>query len=181
MTTRAHALALTLAATLAWSCAAETVHDSELHRFRTVTVADGLEHPWGMAFLPGGDLLVTERPGRLRVISGGRLEPAPVEGRAQLGVQTPLVRGSEALQVEVAAHLAAVPSVVRQRVHFKQLQLRVLHILQPQTERERRRPRFRSSTERILLSSERESSLRGPRRVSHAPLASVVSRSPARG
>jgi glucose/arabinose dehydrogenase len=45
-----------------------------------VTVAEGLEHPWGLAFLPGGDLLVTERPGRLRVIRGGVLDPAPVAG-----------------------------------------------------------------------------------------------------
>jgi glucose/arabinose dehydrogenase len=38
------------------------------------TVAGGLEHPWGLAFLPDGKMLVTERPGRLRVVeSGGRL------------------------------------------------------------------------------------------------------------
>jgi glucose/arabinose dehydrogenase len=38
------------------------------------TLADGLEHPWGMAFLPDGRLLVTERPGRLRILDeGGRL------------------------------------------------------------------------------------------------------------
>jgi glucose/arabinose dehydrogenase len=45
-----------------------------------VTVAEGLEHPWSIAFLPGGDILVTERPGRLRIIRDGRLLPAPVEG-----------------------------------------------------------------------------------------------------
>jgi glucose/arabinose dehydrogenase len=53
---------------------------SALHDFRIVTVAEGLEHPWSIAFLPGGDVLVTERPGRLRVIRNGRLLPAPVEG-----------------------------------------------------------------------------------------------------
>jgi glucose/arabinose dehydrogenase len=42
------------------------------------TVASGLEVPWGIAFLPGGDLLVTERPGRIRIVRGGALAPAPV-------------------------------------------------------------------------------------------------------
>lgn len=47
---------------------------------RVATVVDGLEHPWGMAFLPGGDMLVTERPGRLRLIRNGALVPEPVAG-----------------------------------------------------------------------------------------------------
>jgi aldose sugar dehydrogenase len=47
---------------------------------RLVTVATGLEHPWGVAFLPGGDLLVTERPGRLRLIRDGRLVAEPLAG-----------------------------------------------------------------------------------------------------
>ncbi|WP_036767115.1 PQQ-dependent sugar dehydrogenase [Parvularcula oceani] len=49
------------------------------------TVAGGLDHPWDIAFLPGteqgtGDVLVTERPGRLRVIRDGVLLEAPVSG-----------------------------------------------------------------------------------------------------
>ena len=47
---------------------------------RLVPVVSGLEHPWGMAFLPDGDILVTERPGRLRIIRDGVLLPQPVEG-----------------------------------------------------------------------------------------------------
>lgn len=48
--------------------------------YRAVTVAQGLEHPWGMTFLPDGQMLVTERPGRLRIISAdGKVSP-PVEG-----------------------------------------------------------------------------------------------------
>ena len=44
---------------------------------RPETVAAGLEHPWGLAFLPGGRFLVTERPGRLRVVSEkGEIGPA---------------------------------------------------------------------------------------------------------
>ena len=37
--------------------------------FDVVTVADGLAYPWSLAFLPDGKMLVTERPGRLRVLS----------------------------------------------------------------------------------------------------------------
>jgi glucose/arabinose dehydrogenase len=42
-------------------------------------VADGLEHPWGLDFLPDGDVIVTERPGRIRILSNGELSE-PVEG-----------------------------------------------------------------------------------------------------
>ena len=53
---------------------------SAFHDYRVVTVADGLEHPWSMAFLPGGDMLVTERPGRLRIVRQGTLLADPVPG-----------------------------------------------------------------------------------------------------
>ena len=43
-------------------------------------VADGLSNPWGMAFLPDGDMLVTERAGKLRLISSGELDPLPISG-----------------------------------------------------------------------------------------------------
>ncbi len=42
---------------------------------RVETVASGLEVPWGVGFLPGGDLLVTERPGRVRLVHGGEVLP----------------------------------------------------------------------------------------------------------
>lgn len=57
-----------------------TVHESGGHRFRLVTVADGLMHPWAIAFLPNGDMLVTERTGQLRAIRGGKLQPEPISG-----------------------------------------------------------------------------------------------------
>lgn len=53
---------------------------SEKHRYRIVTVVEGLDNPWAIAFLPGGDMLVTERPGRLRVVQNGRLVEQPVPG-----------------------------------------------------------------------------------------------------
>jgi glucose/arabinose dehydrogenase len=53
--------------------------------FTREIVVDGLEHPWAMAWLPDGNLLVTERPGRLRRVrlsedGRGHLEPKPVAG-----------------------------------------------------------------------------------------------------
>ena len=53
---------------------------SEKVTFRVETVASGLDHPWSLAFLPDGRMLVTERPGRLRILDkGGKLSP-PVDG-----------------------------------------------------------------------------------------------------
>jgi len=56
------------------------VQRSAFHDYRIVTVAEGLIHPWSIAFLPGGDVLVTERPGRLRVVRNGTLLADPVSG-----------------------------------------------------------------------------------------------------
>jgi glucose/arabinose dehydrogenase len=50
------------------------------HTFRVETIADGLINPWSLAFLPNGDVLVTERPGRLRIIRKGVLDPRPISG-----------------------------------------------------------------------------------------------------
>lgn len=53
---------------------------SALHDYRVVTVVEALVQPWSIAFLPDGEVLITERPGRLRVMRQGKLLPEPVEG-----------------------------------------------------------------------------------------------------
>ncbi|MGH7530377.1 MAG: PQQ-dependent sugar dehydrogenase [Gemmatimonadales bacterium] len=75
------ALAIALASTAcAQSQSAGDHFTSQFHSFRVVTVAEGLEHPWGLAFLPDGHMLVTERAGRLRIVGkDGRLS-APLDG-----------------------------------------------------------------------------------------------------
>ena len=78
---------------------AQTAMRSALHDYRVVTVAEGLVQPWSMAFLPGGDMLVTERPGRLRILRNGKLLPQAVEGLP------PIFTGNnQAGLLEVAPH-----------------------------------------------------------------------------
>ena len=53
---------------------------SEKQTFKIEIVARDLETPWGLAFLPDGRLLVTERPGRLRIVEKGHAPAGPVKG-----------------------------------------------------------------------------------------------------
>lgn len=53
---------------------------TETEAWTTETLARGLENPWGLAFLPDGAMLVTERPGRLRVVSAAGDISEPVSG-----------------------------------------------------------------------------------------------------
>ena len=86
MTRRVLVLLLMLAAT-SYACgqrpqapaANQTVSTSSGDaKFRVETVASGLEVPWGFAWLPNSDMLVTERRGRVRIIEGGKLRAEPV-------------------------------------------------------------------------------------------------------
>ena len=77
------AAAIALAVSLAGAAlpsSAQVVATQE-HRLRIATVTRGLQHPWGLAFLPDGRMLVTERPGRMRVVGrDGTLDASPVAG-----------------------------------------------------------------------------------------------------
>jgi glucose/arabinose dehydrogenase len=55
-------------------------HTAEGQDIRVAVVARGLAHPWSLAFLPDGSMLVTERVGRLRIIRKGVLDPEPIAG-----------------------------------------------------------------------------------------------------
>ncbi len=74
------------------------VFKSAQHDYKVTTVAEGLMNPWSMAWLPNGDMLVTERPGRLRIVRKGKLVEAPVGG-----VPAVVSRGQGGL-LEVALH-----------------------------------------------------------------------------
>jgi glucose/arabinose dehydrogenase len=75
---------------------------AEQHRIRVSVVAKGLSHPWSLVFLPDGSMLVTERPGRLRLIRDvtrdAKLDPKPITGVPQV-----LTVGNSGL-MDVALH-----------------------------------------------------------------------------
>lgn len=71
-----------LAASLAAlpAAAGELIVRTEAGKVKVTEVAEGLQNPWSLAFLPDGRMLVTERPGRMRVVSGDGSVSAPIAG-----------------------------------------------------------------------------------------------------
>jgi aldose sugar dehydrogenase len=55
-------------------------------KIRVSVVTKGLSHPWSLAFLPNGDVLITERPGRVRLMHNGVVAPEPVADLSKLSV-----------------------------------------------------------------------------------------------
>lgn len=85
MTTRSSLMAAAaLASAALCACAAEEASEpaqaAPASLYQVTEIAGGLAHPWDIEFLPGGDMLITERPGRLRLITGGALAPEPIAG-----------------------------------------------------------------------------------------------------
>src|SRR2546426_2326696 len=63
------------------------VLDTGIQHQIVIYVTKGLNQPWSMAFLPDGAILVTERPGRLRIIRNGVLDPKPITGVPEVRAQ----------------------------------------------------------------------------------------------
>ncbi len=78
--------------------AQDRVEASEQAAFHVVTLARGLDHPWGMTFLPGGGILITERTGQLRLFKDGKLQTKAIPGAPQVAA-----RGQGGL-LDVALH-----------------------------------------------------------------------------
>ena len=78
----------------------DKVSKTSLHHYRIEMVAEsGLQRPWAIAFLPDGRMLVTERPGRLRLIGkDGKLDPKPIAGIP------PVIEHGQGGLMEVALH-----------------------------------------------------------------------------
>jgi glucose/arabinose dehydrogenase len=64
------------------------VYSAAHHDYRIATFAQGVVQPWSMTWLPSGDMLVTERPGRLRIVRNARLLPDAVAGVPEVFYET---------------------------------------------------------------------------------------------
>src|SRR5690606_2119748 len=58
--------------------------ETETGRVHVSVLTRDLQSPWSLVLLPDGDMLLTERPGRLRVIRDGKLDPTPIDGLPDL-------------------------------------------------------------------------------------------------
>ena len=76
---RIFALLPTFVVAAAFAADGQIIRTDE-HTLRVRIITQGLEHPWGLAFLPDARMLVTEREGRLRSVREGKLDPRPIAG-----------------------------------------------------------------------------------------------------
>lgn len=93
------AIILLFCGTIAWAgpfMSPDAVESAQ--GFRKVVVTHGLERPWSMAWLPNGDVLITERPGRVRLLADGKLRSDPIPGTPEV-----LVEGQGGL-LDIALH-----------------------------------------------------------------------------
>jgi aldose sugar dehydrogenase len=107
--------------------------------YKVTEIAKGLDHPWSMAFLPDGSILVTERAGRLRVIKNGSLQAEPVGGvpevhtGSQAGlfdiVLHPNFAQNNMVYLTYAAGTTAANGTQVARAHFDGSKLQDLHVI----------------------------------------------------
>jgi aldose sugar dehydrogenase len=107
--------------------------------YKVTEIAKGLDHPWSMAFLPDGSMLVTERQGRLRLIKGGVLQPQPIGGvpavhtGSQAGlfdiVLHPNFAQNNIVYLTYAAGTAAANGTQVARARFDGSMLQELHVI----------------------------------------------------
>jgi glucose/arabinose dehydrogenase len=107
--------------------------------YKVTEIAKGLDHPWSMAFLPDGSMLVTERQGRLRLIKGGLLQPQPIGGvpavhtGSQAGlfdiVLHPNFAQNKIVYLTYAAGTAAANGTEVARARFDGSMLQDLHVI----------------------------------------------------
>jgi glucose/arabinose dehydrogenase len=107
--------------------------------YKVTEIAKGLDHPWSMAFLPDGSILVTERVGRLRVIKNGSLQAEPVGGvpevhtGSQAGlfdiVLHPNFAQNNIVYLTYAAGTTAANGTQVARAHFDGSKLQDLHVI----------------------------------------------------
>lgn len=87
MKLRTLSLALCIAAIAPFTSAKTLTVKTETGNIQVKTIAEGLENAWGMAFLPDGSMLVTERPGRMRIVSADGKVGEPLSGLPKIFAQ----------------------------------------------------------------------------------------------